>query len=176
MDNKNIGMDLYEALKSGLSADELENQFLTDLAAAKARYKKEEDEKKKAEKEAAEKRKAEEIALTRSIAADSLADYFEAIFGTENCKGVTAETIEQDLKDLEAYWKKTINWSESLLNSGFLLTNFDKYWDELNKILKTDLPKEKAKTKEEKPKNKITFDTKLKTDDDIIKEFLESLK
>ena len=44
------------------------------------------------------------------------------------------------------------------------------------KILKTDLPEEKAKTKEEKPKNKITFDTKFKTDDDIIKEFLESLK
>ena len=151
MDNKNMGMDLYEALKSGLSADELENQFLTDLAAAKARYQKEEDEKKKAEKEAEEKRKAEEIALTRSIAADSLAEYFEAVFGAENCKGITAKTIEQDLKDLEANWEKTINWSESLL-------------------------KEKAKTKEEKPKNKITFDTKFKTDDDIIKEFLESLK
>ena len=175
MDNKNIGMDLYEALKSGLSADELENQFLTDLAAAKARYKKEEDEKKKAEKEAAEKRKAEEIALTRSIAADSLADYFVAVFGAENCKGITIKTIEQDLKDLETNWKKTINWSESLINGGFL-TNFDNYWDEFNKILKTDLPKEKAKTKEEKPKNKITFDTKFKTDDDIIKEFLESLK
>ena len=175
MDNKNIGMDLYEALKSGLSADELENQFLSDLAAAKARYQKEEDEKKKAEKEAEEKRKAEEIALTRSIAADSLADYFETVFGEENCKGITAKTIEQDLKDLEANWEKIINWSGSLFNSGFL-TNFDKYWDELNKILKTDLPKEKAKTKEEKPKNKITFDTKFKTDDDIIKEFLESLK
>ena len=174
MDNKNIGMDLYEALKSGLSADELENQFLTDLAAAKARYKKEEDEKKKAEKEAEEKRKTEEIALTRSIAADSLAEYFEAVFGAENYKGVTAETIEQDLKDLETNWKKTIDWAKNF-NSEFL-TNFDKYWDELNKILKTDLPKEKAKTKEEKPKNKITFDTKLKTDDDIIKEFLESLK
>ena len=174
MDNKNIGMDLYEALKSGLSADELENQFLTDLAAAKARYKKEEDEKKKTEKEAEEKRKAEEIALTRSIAADSLAEYFEAVFGAENCKGVTAETIEQDLKDLETNWKKIIDWAKNF-NSGFL-TNFDNYWDELNKILKTDLPKEKAKTKEEKPKNKITFDTKLKTDNDIIKEFLESLK
>ena len=174
MDNKNMGMNLYEALKSGFSADALENQFLSDLAAAKARYKKEEDEKKKAEKEAEEKRKAEEIALTRSMAADSLAEYFEAVFGAENCKCVTAEIIEQDLKDLEANWKKTINWSENLLNSGF--TNFDKYWDELNKILKTDLPKEKAKTKEEKPKNKITFDTKFKTDDDIIKEFLESLK
>lgn len=173
MDNKNIGMDLYEALKSGLSADELENQFLTDLAAAKARYKKEEDEKKKAEKEAAEKRKAEEIALTRSIAADSLAEYFEAVFGAENCKCVTAETIEQDLKDLEANWEKTINWAKNF-NSGF--TNFDKYWDELNKILKIDLPKTKEKTKEEKPKNKITFDTKFKTDDDIIKEFLDSLK
>ena len=175
MDNKNIGMDLYEALKSGLSADELQNQFLSDLAAAKARYQKEEDEKKKAEKETAEKRKAEEIALTRSIAADSLAEYFEAVFGAENCKCVTAETIEQDLKDLEANWEKTINWSKNPFNNEFL-TNFDKYWDELNKILKTDLPKEKAKTKEEKPKNKITFDTKFKTDDDIIKEFLESLK
>ena len=28
MDNKNTGMDLYEALKSGLSADELQNQFM----------------------------------------------------------------------------------------------------------------------------------------------------
>ena len=175
MDNKNIGMDLYEALKSGLSADELENQFLTDLAAAKARYKKEEDEKKKAEKEAAEKRKAEEIALTRSIAADSLAGYFETVFGAEKCKGLTAETIEQDLKDLETNWKKIINWSKNPFNNEFI-TNFDNYWDELNKILKTDLPKEKAKTKEEKPKNEITFDTKFKTDDDIIKEFLESLK
>lgn len=173
MDNKNMGMNLYEALKSGFSADALENQFLSDLAAAKARYQKEEDEKKKAKKEAAEKKKAEEIALTRSIAADSLAEYFEAVFGAENCKGVTAEIIEQDLKDLEANWEKTINWAKNF-NSGF--TNFDKYWDELNKILKTDLPKEKAKTKEEKPKNKITFDTKFKTDDDIIKEFLDSLK
>ena len=175
MDNKNIGMDLYEALKSGLSADELENQFLTDLAAAKARYKKEEDEKKKAEKETEEKRKVEEIALTRSIAADSLAEYFEAVFGKENCKSLTAETIEQDLKDLETNWKNIINWSKNPFNNEFI-TNFDNYWDELNKILKTDLPKEKAKTKEEKPKNKITFDTKFKTDDDIIKEFLESLK
>ena len=175
MDNKNIGMDLYEALKSGLSADALENQFLADLAAAKARYKKEEDEKKKAEKEAEEKRKAEEIALTRSIAADSLAEYFETVFGAEKCKGLTAETIEQDLKDLETNWKKIINWSKNPFNNEFI-TNFDNYWDELNKILKTDLPEEKAKTKEEKPKNKITFDTKFKTDDDIIKEFLESLK
>lgn len=175
MDNKNTSMDLYEALKSGLSADELQNQFLSDLAAAKARYKKEEDEKKKVEKEAAEKRKAEEIALTRSIAADSLAEYFEAVFGAENCKSLTAETIEQDLKDLEANWEKIINWSKNPFNNEFI-TNFDKYWDELNKILKTDLPKEKIKTKEEKPKNKITFDTKFKTDDDIIKEFLESLK
>lgn len=173
MDNKNIGMDLYEALKSGLSADELENQFLTDLAAAKARYKKEEDEKKKAEKEAEEKRKAEEIALTRSIAADSLADYFETVFGEENCKGITAETIEQDLKDLEANWKKTINWAKNF--NSEVVTNFDKYWSELDKIL-TNSSKVKEKTKEEKPKNKITFDTKFKTDDDIIKEFLESLK
>ena len=173
MDNKNIGMDLYEALKSGLSADELENQFLTDLAAAKARYKKEEDEKKKAEKEAEEKRKAEEIALTRSIAADSLADYFEAVYGPENCKCVTAKTIEQDLKDLEVNWKKTLDWTKKL-NSGFV-TNFDKYWSELDKIL-TNSSKVKEKTKEEKLKNKITFDTKFKTDDDIIKEFLESLK
>lgn len=173
MDNKNIGMDLYEALKSGLSADELENQFLTDLAAAKARYKKEEDEKKKAEKEAEEKRKTEKIALTRSIAADSLADYFETVFGEENCKGITAETIEQDLKDLEANWKKTINWAKNF--NSEVITNFDKYWNELDKIL-TNSSKVKEKTKEEKPKNKITFDTKFKTDDDIIKEFLESLK
>ena len=175
MDNKNIGMDLYEALKSGLSADELENQFLTDLAAAKARYQKEEDEKKKAEKEAEEKRKTEEIALTRSIAADSLAEYFETVFGAEKCKGLTAETIEQDLKDLETNWKKIINWSKNPFNNEFI-TNFDNYWDELNKILKTDSSKVKEKTKEEKPKNKITFDPKFKTDDDIIKEFLESLK
>lgn len=173
MDNKNIGMDLYEALKSGLSADELENQFLTDLAAAKARYKKEEDEKKKAEKEAAEKRKAEEIALTRSIAADSLADYFKTVFGEENCKGITEKTIEQDLEDLEANWKKTINWAKNF--NSEVVTNFDKYWNELDKIL-TNSSKVKEKTKEEKPKNKITFDTKFKTDDDIIKEFLESLK
>ena len=173
MDNKNIGMDLYEALKSGLSADELENQFLTDLAAAKARYKKEEDEKKKAEKEAEEKRKTEEIALTRSIAADSLAEYFEAVFGAENYKGVTAETIEQDLKDLETNWKKTIDWAKNF--NSEVVTNFDKYWDKLDKIL-TNSSKVKEKTKEEKPKNKITFDTKFKTDDDIIKEFLESLK
>ena len=79
------------------------------------------------------------------------------------------------MKDLETNWKKIINWSKNPFNNEFI-TNFDNYWDELNKILKTDLPKEKAKTKEEKPKNEITFDTKFKTDDDIIKEFLESLK
>ena len=172
MDNKNMGMNLYEALKSGFSADALENQFLSDLAAAKARYQKEEDEKKEAEKQ----QYVEELKHLRSVVARDLEKYFEMVFGTENSKNLTSETIEQDLKGLETNWKKTLDWVKNF-NSKFVTDlNFNKYWDKLDKILKTDLPKAKEKTKEEKPKNKITFDTKFKTDDDIIKEFLDSLK
>jgi len=158
MDNKNTGMDLYEALKSGLSADELQNQFMTDLAAAKARYQKEEDEKKEAEKQQRE----EELNDLRSIVAGDLEEYFEMVFGKENCKNLTAGEIEQELKDLESSWEKSLNWIKS--------------WDDLDKIWSTVLSKNKSETKEEKPKKKVVFDTKFKTDDDIIKEFLDSLK
>lgn len=158
MDNKNTGMDLYEALKSGLSADELQNQFMTDLAAAKARYKKEEDEKKEAEKQ----QRAEELNELRSIVAGDLEEYFEMVFGKENCKNLTAETIEQELRDLESSWEKSLNWIKS--------------WDDLDKIWNTVLSKNKSETKEKKPEKKIVFDTKFRTDDDIIKEFLDSLK
>jgi hypothetical protein len=163
MDNKNTGMDLYEALKSGLSADELQNQFMTDLAAAKARYQKEEDEKKEAEKQQRE----EELNDLRSIVAGDLEDYFEMVFGKENCKNLTAETIAQELKDLESNWEKNLNW----------ITDFNKSWDNLEKIFNETLSKNKSKTKEEKPKKKVVFnDIKFRTDDDIIKEFLDSLK
>ena len=158
MDNKNTGMDLYEALKSGLSADELQNQFMTDLAAAKTRYQKEEDEKKKAEKQQRE----EELKHLRSIVAGDLEIYFEMVFGKENCKNLTAGEIEQELKDLESSWEKSLSWIKS--------------WDDLDKIWSTVLSKNKSETKEEKPKKKVVFDTKFKTDDDIIKEFLDSLK
>lgn len=158
MDNKNTGMDLYEALKSGLSADELQNQFMTDLAAAKARYQKEEDEKKEAEKQQRE----EELNDLRSIVAGDLEEYFEMVFGKENCKNLTAGEIEQELKDLESSWEKSLSWIKS--------------WDDLDKIWSTVLSKNKSETKEEKPKKEIVFDTKFKTDDDIIKEFLDSLK
>ena len=158
MDNKNTGMDLYEALKSGLSADELQNQFMTDLAAAKARYQKEEDEKKEAEKQQRE----EELNDLRSIVAGDLEEYFEMVFGKENCKNLTAGEIEQELKDLESSWEKSLSWIKN--------------WDDLDKIWSTVLSKNKSETKEEKPKKKVVFDTKFKTDDDIIKEFLDSLK
>jgi len=158
MDNKNTGMDLYEALKSGLSADELQNQFMTDLAAAKARYQKEEDEKKEAEKQQHE----EELNDLRSIVAGDLEEYFEMVFGKENCKNLTAGEIVQELKDLESSWEKSLSWIKS--------------WDDLDKIWSTVLSKNKSETKEEKPKKKVVFDTKFKTDDDIIKEFLDSLK
>ena len=159
MDNKNTGMDLYEALKSGLSADELQNQFMTDLAAAKARYQKEEDEKKEAEKQQRE----EELNELRSIIAGDLEEYFEMVFGKENCKNLTAETIAQELKDLESSWEKSLSWIKS--------------WDDLDKIFNEALSKNKSKTKEEKPKKKVVFnDIKFRTDDDIIKEFLDSLK
>ena len=162
MDNKNTSMDLYEALKSGLSADELQNQFMTDLAAAKARYQKEEDEKKEAEKQ----QRAEELNDLRSTVAGDLEEYFEMVFGKENCKNLTAETIEQELKDLESNWEKNLNW----------IKDFNKSWDNLEKIFNEALSKNKNETKEEKPKKKIVFDTKFRTDDDIIKEFLDSLK
>ena len=158
MDNKNTGMDLYEALKSGLSADELQNQFMTDLAAAKARYQKEEDEKKEAEKQQRE----EELKHLRSIIARDLEIYFEMVFGKENCKNLTAGEIEQELKDLESSWEKSKSWIKS--------------WDDLDKIWSAVLSKNKGETKEEKPKKKVVFDTKFRTDDDIIKEFLDSLK
>lgn len=159
MDNKNIGMDLYEALKSGLSVDELQNQFMTDLAAAKARYQKEEDEKKETEKQ----QRAKELEYRRRIAAEDLEDYFKMIFGAENCKNLTAETIEQDLKDLETSWEKNLNW---IIRS----------WNDLDKIWNTIFSNNKSETKEKKPEKKTVFETKIRTDDDIIKEFLDSLK
>ena len=79
-------MDLYEALKSGTSADELVATFTKELEAAKAKLK--------------EETEAEQVAQYRSYLADAIYDYISALTGFET-PTLTVEEIEKELKGIE---------------------------------------------------------------------------
>lgn len=111
-------MDLYEALKSGTSADELVATFTKELEAAKAKLK--------------EETEAEQIAEYRYYLALALHDYISALAGSGTLNFTVAD-IEKELKDVE----KELDPALTLL-SGFQSTK-----KEDHKLFKT---KSKAET------------------------------
>ena len=80
-------MDLYEALKSGTSADELVATFTKELEAAKAKLKEETE---------AERM----LSYHRSCLADAIYDYISALTGAETLS-FTIPEIEKELKGVE---------------------------------------------------------------------------
>ena len=146
-------MDLYEALKSGVSEAELLEGFNKDLTEAKEKIKKE-IEKEKAEKEAREEkiRKAR-LAEYRDEIAAALCDYLNLVLNiSDTDDDVISQTeIEEILKDFE----------KNLDNLSFFVKLFDKSFN-----------KDKDKDKE----FKIPFKSwTLFDDDQIIKDFIKTL-
>ena len=138
-------MDLYEALKSGTSAQELVDTFNKELASATKRFK-EEEAKKKKEEETKTKREAR-LTFCRKDVIDSIITYVAAVFDKELTK---EETKEAEAAALKA------------------LTEFEKEIDDINKIsnLFTDAF---DKTNEKITKVK---ENSAKEDKDLIKEFI----
>jgi len=140
-------MDLYEALKSGTSAEELLKTFHKDLDAANDRI--------AAEKEAAAKAAEHDnyIAYCRKMLAEAIIDYAEALVGEELDENeFSVEDIVKILIDAEDNIHAMLN-----------------VYSTLDKAL--------AKTKSENKKPvgiKITHYTD--DDNDIIARFLKSLK
>lgn len=139
-------MDLYEALKAGTTEEELIRLFQKDLNEAKSRI--EEDE--KADEQ------AEYLAECREDLAQAIYDYVEAYFG-ENIEGdpdFTPETIEKTLQDFEKE-----------------MDSFSPFIKILNDIFDVD----KSETKE-KPIKSLKVKISSPSDDEIIRNFLKSLK
>ena len=113
-------MDLYEALKSGVSEEELLKGFNKDLTEAKEKITKE-IEKEKAEKEAREKKIIKtRLAEYRPVVAAALHDYLNLglnLFNEEDY--ISQEEIEDILKEFE----------KNLDSLSFFLKWFDKSLD-----------------------------------------------
>ena len=141
-------MDLYEALKSGVSEKELLEGFNKDLTEAKEKITKE-----KAEKDAqAEEARKAQLAEYRHEVAAALCDYLRFglnILDTDEYISQTEMEIEDILKEFE----------KNLDSLSFLIKWFDKSLD-------------KNKNKE----FKIPFKSwTLFDDDQIIKDFIKTL-
>lgn len=141
-------MDLYEALKSGTSAQELEDAFYKELN--DAREKVAEEAIKQAEEAAKKIREAEAAALnkeyldhTRYNLADALVAYAEALTG------------DFGLKELDVY--------ESCVTSV----------EEILKLFEVEANSPKQEKEEKKPSFNLKHNL---DDDDIIAAFLSSLK
>lgn len=145
-------MDLYEALKSGVSEKELLEGFNKDLTEAKAKITKE-IEKEKAEKETqAEKARKARLAEYRHEVAAALCDYLR--FGLNVLD--TNEYISQTEKEIEDILKE---FEKNLDSLSFFVKWFDKGLD-------------KNKNKE----FKIPFKSwELWNDDTVIKDFIKTL-
>lgn len=144
-------MDLYEALKSGVSEKELLEGFNKDLTEAKEKITKE-IEKEKAENDAREEtiRKSRLTGYRHEIAA-ALCDYLNLILNIPDTDGdaISQAEIEETLKDFE----------KNLDGLSFFVKWFDK---NLNK----------NKNKE----FKIPFKSwELWNDDTVIKDFIKTL-
>ena len=111
-------MDLYEALRSGTSTDELVATFNKELEAAKAKLK--------------EETEAEQVAQYRSYLADAIYDYVSALTGFET-PTLTVEEIEKELKSIE----KELGPVLTLL-SGFVEPKEEDYKFFKTKKTKTD--------------------------------------
>lgn len=85
-------MDLYEALKAGTSADELEDKFQEELRAALKRYNAEED-----------------LNDTREELAAEIIDYLALVLGEEFVKDFSVKDIVEMLKSMEKDLKTGYN-------------------------------------------------------------------
>lgn len=124
-------MDLYEALKSGTSADELVATFTKELEAAQAKLK--------------EERKTEWMTQYRTTLAAAIYDYISALIDFE-IPSFTIADIEKELKGIEKELGPVLT----------LLSGFQSAKEEDSKLFKTE--------------------SKAKTDDDILDQFIKMLK
>lgn len=95
-------MNLYQALKSGDSADNLLQTFLMDLDKAQERVKKEKED-----------QKTRQLKFQREKLADSLIDYFNALskysfskVERDECKKAIVDTLANSEKGLSEYFDK----------------------------------------------------------------------
>lgn len=139
-------MDLYEALKSGTSEDELQKSFDEQLAKARMRIA---AEKKKEEEESLKKAKQQQVDYCRKALAKSILDYADSLFDSDVFTIFPMEDVEKELKDFE----------REVDNLNDLLSTFD----DLFKKIDIETPSLKVKKSS-------------RSDDDIIQSFLKSLK
>ena len=146
-------MELYEALKSGTSLEELEAAFRDQLKKAQERIAKE-----KAEQEEKD-RKNLKLAHQRTEFAKSMINYIALILD-EDPIGFADSTkeIEQKLLELE----------EDLKKLSKITPNLKKTFDQIN----SEIGRKKSTSVD--PLSKLM--SNVDVDDDIIKAFLEGLK
>lgn len=99
-------MDLYEALKSGTTSEELEKKFKEELNAAKAKLDKE-----------AETRKNEELNKVRADLAMDIRDYLAYLIGEEYADSFSDKDIYDALCSLESNMKEIAALYNDLLVS-----------------------------------------------------------
>lgn len=146
-------MELYEALKSGTSLEELEAAFRDQVKKAQERIAKE-----KAEQEEKD-RKNLKLAHQRTEFAKSMINYIALILD-EDPTGFADSTkeIEQKLLELE----------EDLKKLSKITPNLKKTFDQIN----SEIGRKKSTSVD--PLSKLM--SNVDVDDDIIKAFLEGLK
>ena len=146
-------MELYEALKSGTSLEELEAAFRDQVKKAQERIAKE-----KAEQEEKD-RKNLKLAHQRTEFAKSMINYIALILD-EDPTGFADSTkeIEQKLLELE----------EDLKKLSKITPNLKKTFDQIN----SEIGRKKSTSVD--PLSKLM--SNVDVDDDIIKTFLEGLK
>ena len=136
-------MDLYEALKTGTSEEELLKAFHKDLDEANARI--------AAEEEAAADK--EYLADCREYLAEAILEYTKALLGEDLDESISVKSAVETLKGLEEDVKRAVTLSKKL-----------------DKIL------EEAKSENKKPVGIKATTRSIDDDDDIIAQFLKSLK
>ena len=126
-------MDLYEALKSGTSAEELKKQFDKQLKEAEARI----------DQECEDEEAKEWLDACRTDLADSIYEYALALLREDDLENWTPEKVEKDLVEFEESFKRineiTKALKEKVNGSSVTLDNiFSKTLDD-NDIIKSFL-------------------------------------
>ena len=116
-------MDLYEALKSGTTSEELEKKFKEELNAAKAKLDKE-----------AETRKNQELDKIRANLAIDIRDYLAYLIGEEYADSFSDKDIYDTLYSLENSMKEIA----ALYNDLLVSTKASKYKENNIKVKRTD--------------------------------------
>lgn len=151
-------MELYEALKSGTSAEDLETTFREQLKAAQTRILKE---KEKEEAEAKEReRKETELTLFREELAQTIYNYAEALFKKEDIEeDIDNYTSVDEIKNI------LIKEEKELVDIVKITKKIENTLNSVNTIKKVS------------PNSPETFEGNIDSfDDDIIKRFLGSLR